>query len=67
MLMGMYTRVNGLTIKLTGKELTRTLTVLTIMESGLMINSTAGAWNHGLMEPNMKDSIETARKMERAS
>ncbi len=37
------------------------------METGLMTNNMVGAWNHGLMEPNTRGNIRTARKMVEAS
>jgi hypothetical protein len=54
-------------IKLTAKELTHMLMALTIMATGLMINSTDSAWSHGLMVLSTKDNTRTAKKTERES
>lgn len=50
-------------IKLMVQELTHTLTVLTIMVIGLMINNMVMEWSLGQMEQSTKDNIGMERKM----
>ena len=54
MLMAMFMRVNGLTIKLTEKELIHMLMVLITMVIGSTINNMDLVWSPGLMVLSMK-------------
>ena len=62
MLMAMFMRVNGLTIKLTEKELIHMPTVLITMVIGSTINNMVSEWNRGLMEPSTRVTTSTARR-----
>ena len=63
MLMEMFTRVIGLTIKLMVKESTTTRMGQNTRVSGTKISSMDRDWKHGQMEPGMKDSMPMGRRM----
>jgi len=53
---------NGSMIRLKARELTLMRMALTIMVTGLTINSMDGAWSLGLMVLSTKANIEMAKK-----
>jgi len=53
---------SGSMIRLRARELTLMRMALTIMVTGLTINSMDGAWSLGLMVLNTKVNIEMAKK-----
>jgi len=65
--MEMSTKDIGLMTRHMERELTRMLMAHTTMGTGWMISNTGGAWNHGLMVPNMRGSTGMARKTAEAS
>ena len=64
--MVMSTKEIGLMIKQMAPELTNMLEVLDMKENGSMISKMAMVMKHGLMAPNISDSINKGGNMEMA-
>lgn len=67
MQMEMYTKVNGVMIRLTARANTIILMELSTKETGKMINNMDMAWRLGQTELSIKEIIKTVRKMELGS
>jgi len=67
MLMVIFTKANGSTIKLVVKVLTPTKTVQNLSESGKTINNMGSAFSSGLMDKYTRDNTKMERKPEKVS
>jgi hypothetical protein len=63
--MEIFTRAVGSMIKPMGKEFTLIQTEPNTLDNGKMISSTVSGFKNGLMDKNMKASIEMVLKLER--
>lgn len=63
--MEIFTRAVGSMIRLMAKGFIPIQTGPNMLDNGKMINSTASEFKNGLMDKNMKDSIEMGLKLER--